>query len=60
MDIYGELVDADGIKFQDMDQTGTAQWIARGIVAGFGPLMNPLLLLILLAVLSCAFTMVIL
>jgi di/tricarboxylate transporter len=42
-----------------MDQTGTAQWIARGIVAGFGPLMNPLLLLILLAVLSCGFTMVI-
>jgi di/tricarboxylate transporter len=42
-----------------MDQTGTAQWIATGIVAGFGPLMNPLLLLILLAVLSCGFTMVI-
>ncbi len=42
-----------------MDQTGTAQWIARGIVAGFGPLMNPLLLLTLLAILSCAFTMVI-
>jgi di/tricarboxylate transporter len=42
-----------------MDQTGTAEWIARGIVAGLGPLMNPLLLLILLAVLSCGFTMVI-
>ena len=42
-----------------MDQTGTAEWIARGIVAGFGPLMNPLLFLILLAVLSCGFTMVI-
>jgi di/tricarboxylate transporter len=42
-----------------MDQTGTAAWIAMGIVAGFGPLMNPLLLLILLAALSCAFTMVI-
>jgi len=42
-----------------MDQTGTAQWMARGIVAGLGPLMNPLLLLILLAALSCGFTMVI-
>jgi len=42
-----------------MDQTGTAAWLARGIVAGFGPLMSPLLLLILLAVLSCGFTMVI-
>jgi di/tricarboxylate transporter len=42
-----------------MNQTGTAQWIARGIVAGLGPLMNPLLLLILLAALSCGFTMVI-
>ncbi len=42
-----------------MDQTGTAAWMARGIVAGFGPLMSPLLLLILLAVLSCGFTMVI-
>ena len=42
-----------------MDQTGTAGWIAKGIVAGFGPLMNPLLFLILLAVLSCGFTMVI-
>ena len=42
-----------------MDQTGTAEWIARGIVADFGPLMSPLLLLTLLAVLSCGFTMVI-
>ncbi len=42
-----------------MDQTGTAGWMARGIVAAFGPLMNPLLLLILLATLSCGFTMVI-
>jgi di/tricarboxylate transporter len=42
-----------------MDQTGTAEWIATGIVTGFGPLMNPLLLLILLALLSCGFTMVI-
>jgi di/tricarboxylate transporter len=42
-----------------MDQTGTAAWMARGIVAVSGPLMSPLLLLVLLAVLSCAFTMVI-
>jgi di/tricarboxylate transporter len=42
-----------------VDQTGTAEWIARGIVAGLGPLMSPLLLLIVLATLSCAFTMVI-
>jgi di/tricarboxylate transporter len=42
-----------------MDQTGTAEWIARGIVFGLGSLMSPLLLLIVLAVLSCGFTMVI-
>ena len=42
-----------------VDQTGTAQWIAKGIVAGLGPLMSPLVLLIVLAVLSCAFTTVI-
>jgi di/tricarboxylate transporter len=42
-----------------VDQTGTAQWIARGIVAGLGPLMSPLVLLIVLAVLSCGFSMVI-
>lgn len=42
-----------------MDQTGTAAWIARGIVAGLGSLMSPLLLLIVLAILSCGFTMVI-
>lgn len=42
-----------------MDQTGTAAWIARGIVTGLGSLMSPLLLLIVLAVLSCGFTMVI-
>jgi di/tricarboxylate transporter len=42
-----------------MDQTGTAQWIATGIVASLGTMMNPLLFLILLAVLSCGFTMVI-
>ena len=42
-----------------MDQTGTAEWIAKGIVFGFGPLMTPLLFLILMAILSCGFTMVI-
>ncbi|MCF8106031.1 MAG: SLC13 family permease [Desulfohalobiaceae bacterium] len=42
-----------------VDQTGTAAWIARGIVSGLGGLMSPLLLLIILATLSCAFTMVI-
>ncbi|MCF8108006.1 MAG: SLC13 family permease [Desulfohalobiaceae bacterium] len=42
-----------------VDQTGTAAWIARGIVGGLGSLMSPLLLLIILATLSCAFTMVI-
>ncbi len=42
-----------------MDQTGTATWIAGGIIAGFGSWMCPLLLLVLLAVLSCGFTMVI-
>ena len=42
-----------------MDQSGTAAWIARGIIAGLGSLMSPLVLLIVLAFLSCAFTMVI-
>jgi di/tricarboxylate transporter len=42
-----------------VSQTGTAEWIAKGIVAGMGPFMSPLLLLIILAVLSCAFTSVI-
>ncbi len=42
-----------------MDQTGTAAWIARGIVAGLGSLMTPLMLLIVLAVLSGGFTLVI-
>jgi di/tricarboxylate transporter len=42
-----------------VDQTGTAGWIARGIVAGLGSVMSPLVLLIILACLSCAFTMVI-
>jgi len=42
-----------------MDQTGTAAWLAGGIVAGLGSFMTPLLLLVVLAVLSCLFTMVI-
>ncbi|MCP4718276.1 MAG: hypothetical protein GY860_02360 [Desulfobacteraceae bacterium] len=41
------------------DKTGTAEWIAKGIVTGMGSSMSPLLLLIILAVMSCAFTMVI-
>ena len=42
-----------------MDQTGTAEWIASAIVAGLGSLMSPVMLLVILAVLSCLFTMVI-
>jgi len=42
-----------------VDQTGTAAWIASGIVAALGSLITPKLLLIILACMSCAFTMVI-
>ena len=43
-----------------MNQTGTAEWIARGIVSpGSARFMSPLLLLTVLAILSCVFTMVI-
>ncbi len=42
-----------------MNQTGTAEWVASGIVLGLGTLMSPLLFLIVMALLSCAFTMVI-
>jgi di/tricarboxylate transporter len=42
-----------------VNQTGTAQWIAKGIIIGLGDFMSPLLLLVILACLSCAFTMVI-
>ncbi len=42
-----------------VNQTGTAQWLAKGIIIGLGSLMSPLVLLIVLAVLSCAFTMVV-
>ncbi len=42
-----------------VDQTGTAQWIAKGIVFGLGRFISPLLLLVVLACLCCCFTMVI-
>lgn len=42
-----------------VDQTGTARWIAAGIVDALGPLMSPLVLLLVLAGLSAAFTLVI-
>lgn len=42
-----------------VDQTGTAQWIAKGIIIGLGNFMSPLLLLVILACLSFAFTTVI-
>ena len=42
-----------------MNQTGTAAWMARGIVTGLGPLMTPLLFILVMALLSCGFTMVI-
>jgi di/tricarboxylate transporter len=42
-----------------VDQTGTAAWIAKGIIAALGGLMSAKVLLIVLACLSCAFTMVI-
>ncbi len=42
-----------------VDQTGTAQWIASSMVSGLGSLMSPLVLLLLLACMSCAFTLVI-
>ncbi|MCP4569781.1 MAG: SLC13 family permease [FCB group bacterium] len=42
-----------------VNQTGTAQWMAKGIIALLGGLMSPFVLLVVLAVLSCAFTMVV-
>ena len=42
-----------------VDQTGTAQWVAKGIVFGLGRSMSPLLLLVVLACLSCGSTMII-
>ena len=42
-----------------VDQTGTAQWIARGVIFSLGKFMSPLLLLLVLACLSCCFSMVV-
>jgi di/tricarboxylate transporter len=42
-----------------VEQTGTAQWIATGISSALGTCMSPLVLLLVLAVLSCLFTMVV-
>ena len=42
-----------------VDQTGTAAWIAKGIITSLGTLMTPKLLLVVLACLACAFSMVI-
>ena len=42
-----------------VSQTGTAQWLAGGIVIGLGSFMSPFILLIVLAILSCVFTMVV-
>ena len=42
-----------------VDHTGTAAWLAKAIVFSSGGVMSPLALLIILAVLSCAFTMVV-
>ena len=42
-----------------VDQTGTAEWIATGIIAALGKSVTPLVLLVVLAVLSGAFCLVI-
>ncbi|MCD6249064.1 MAG: anion permease [candidate division Zixibacteria bacterium] len=42
-----------------VSKTGTAAWLAKGIVIGLGSFMSPLTLLIVLAVISCALTMVV-
>ena len=42
-----------------IDQTGTAEWIAQAIVGGLGEQMTPMLLLLVLAFMSCGFTLVI-
>ena len=42
-----------------VDRTGTAEWIATGIVSAMGDLVTPLLLLSVLAVMSSAFCLVI-
>ena len=42
-----------------VDRTGTAEWIARGVVSAFGDSITPLLLIAVLAVLSGVFCLVI-
>ncbi len=42
-----------------VDQTGTAEWVATGIISLIGSHLTPLVAIILLALLSAAFTMVI-
>lgn len=41
-----------------VQQTGTAEWLARGIVDALGSSMTPLMLLTILSVMSAAFTLV--
>ena len=42
-----------------VDQTGTAEWIAKGIITALGDSVTPLVLIIVLACLSSAFCLVI-
>ena len=42
-----------------VDQTGTAEWVAKGVISLLGSHLTPLVAMILLACLSGAFTMVI-
>jgi len=42
-----------------VDRTGTAEWLARGIVSALGDAVTPLLLITVLAVMSGAFCLVI-
>jgi di/tricarboxylate transporter len=42
-----------------VDRTGTAEWIARGIVTALGDSVSPLVLIVVLACLSSAFCLVI-
>ena len=42
-----------------VDRTGTAEWIATGVVAGLGDSVTPFVLILVLAVLSSAFCLVI-
>ena len=42
-----------------VDYTGTAEWLAKAVVAALGDSVTPLILLIVLAALSCVFCLVI-